>query len=98
MAIIRKRVFISGMVQGVNFRAYTRSVARKAGTKGWVRNLRDGRVEAVIEGEPDQVNEVIAWCKKGPPFSRVEQIQVVDEKPSGEFKDFEITYVSGDWW
>jgi acylphosphatase len=98
MPIIRRRILISGMVQGVSFRAYTRATARQTGVCGWVRNLRDGRVEAVIEGEADQVNAVVAWCRKGTSFSRVEDIEVREEIPTGEFKDFDITYTGGDFW
>jgi acylphosphatase len=98
MPTIRRRVLISGMVQGVAFRAYMRDVARRAGVYGWVRNLRDGRVEAVIEGEEDKVNAVIAWCRKGPSLSHVEDVKVYEETFSGEFKDFDITYSGGDFW
>jgi acylphosphatase len=98
MAEIRKRVIISGRVQGVAFRAYTRAVARKAETTGWVRNLQDGRVEAVIEGASKNVDSVVSWCKTGPPSSRVEKVTVYDEQATGEFADFEITYVRGDLW
>lgn len=98
MAIIRRRILISGMVQGVAFRAYTRDTARRAGVHGWVRNLRDGRVEAVIEGEADKVSAVVAWCRKGPSLSRVAVVEVHEEKPTGEFKDFDITYTGGDIW
>ncbi len=98
MPIIRRRILISGMVQGVSFRAYTRATARQAGVRGWVRNLRDGRVEAVLEGEADKVSAVVAWCRKGPSFSRVEGVKVHEETPTGEFKDFDITYSGGDFW
>lgn len=98
MPIIRRRILISGMVQGVSFRAHTRATARQADVRGWVRNLRDGRVEAVIEGEADNVRAVVAWCRKGPSFSRVEDVTVHDETPTGEFKDFDITYSGGDFW
>jgi acylphosphatase len=98
MSVIRRRVLISGMVQGVAFRAYTRDTARRAGVHGWVRNLRDGRVEAVIEGEEDKVNAVVTWCRRGPSLSRVEDVKVYEEIPTGEFKDFDITYSGGDLW
>jgi acylphosphatase len=98
MPIIRRRVLISGMVQGVAFRAYTRDVARRAGVYGWVRNLRDGRVEAVFEGEEDKVNAVVDWCRKGPSLSRVEEVRVREDTPTGEFKDFDITFSGGDLW
>jgi acylphosphatase len=97
MPVIRKRILISGMVQGVAFRAYTRDVARRAGAYGWVRNLRDGRVEAVVEGDEDKVNAVVAWCRKGPAISRVEDVKIYEETPTGEFSDFDITYSGGDF-
>jgi len=97
MATIRRRVLISGMVQGVNFRAYTRAAARQTGVTGWVRNLPDGRVEAVFEGEPDKVNQMVGWCRKGPSYSRVADVDVHEETPTGEFADFGITYSRGDW-
>jgi acylphosphatase len=91
MSKIRRRLLISGVVQGVNFRAYTRSIAKQHGALGWVRNLPDGRVEAVIEGDPEQVDIVIEWCKKGPPYGRVEKISIHEEPVTGEFADFDIS-------
>ncbi len=88
----RVRVFISGKVQGVYFRAYTREEAKKLGIKGWVRNLPDGRVEAVFEGKDDAVEKMIKWCHKGSPFSRVEDVEVIEEPYLGEFEDFSIRY------
>ncbi len=98
MPIIRRRVLISGMVQGVSFRAYTRQAARQADVRGWVKNLVDGRVEAVIEGEAEKVNAVVAWCRKGPSFGRVEDVEVFEETPTGEFKDFDIVFSGGRSW
>jgi acylphosphatase len=95
MATIRRRVVISGRVQGVNFRYYTRSMARQVGAVGWVRNLPDGNVEAVIEGEPEVVEEVISWCRNGPPSGRVDNVLVHEESPTGEFADFDIKYMGG---
>jgi acylphosphatase len=63
---------ISGQVQGVSFRYFTYHEALKLGLKGWVRNLRDGRVEALFEGEQESIERVLAWCKLGPPAARVE--------------------------
>jgi acylphosphatase len=83
------------MVQGVFFRAYTRDVASSAGVTGWVRNLPDGRVEAVFEGEPDAVASVVDWCRRGSPGSRVEHVEVLQEEPKGEFDDFTIAYRGG---
>ncbi|HMK35714.1 MAG TPA: acylphosphatase [Desulfomonilaceae bacterium] len=98
MTTIRRRVLVSGLVQGVNFRANTRAAARHAGVYGWVRNLPDGRVEAVFEGEPEKVNHMVAWCRKGPSFSRVSHVDVRDEEPTGEFKSFDISFGGGSWW
>jgi acylphosphatase len=92
MAKMRKRVLISGIVQGVSFRYYTRSAARKAGVYGWVRNLSDGRVEAVFEGEQASVETVVNWCELGPRGGRVDSVQVFDETHKGEFSDFDIVF------
>ncbi len=92
VSVIRKRLVVSGRVQGVSFRAHARSAARKMGAKGWVRNCPDGTVEAVVEGETQIVNSVLAWFRKGSPFSRVDNIRITDENPSGEFDDFQIIF------
>jgi acylphosphatase len=89
---VRAHVWISGKVQGVFFRSETQDEARKRGVKGWVRNLPDGRVEAVFEGEENAVNELIEFCKRGPLGARVTGIKVVMENYIGEFKDFVIRY------
>ncbi len=90
MAAKRAHLWISGRVQGVNFRYYTSQEAQTRGLKGWVRNLWDGRVEAVFEGEEQAVDSMIEWCRKGPPAARVEDIQVSWENPTGEFDRFGI--------
>ncbi len=77
----RRRVFISGLVQDVWFRATTAKQAIRAGVDGWVRNLADGRVEAVLEGSADAVNEVTDFCSRGPEMARVDRIEVVEEDP-----------------
>lgn len=92
MSVVRRRVLISGMVQGVFFRAYTRDAARRAGVTGWVRNLPDGRVEAVFEGEAEQVAHVVQWCRGGSPGSRVSHVEVTEEAPRGDYQSFEITF------
>ena len=86
----RVHVWISGRVQGVFFRMETQRKAKQIGVTGWVRNLGDGRVEAVIEGTGDQVDQMIAWCGNGPPLSRVMEVQRVEEDYSGDFKEFSI--------
>jgi len=95
---VRRRVLVSGMVQGVNFRANTRSAARRIGITGGVRNLPDGRVEAVIEGDPQSVEAMLAWLRKGPTFSRVDHVEVREEIHTGEFTDFQVTYRGGYHW
>jgi acylphosphatase len=82
--MVRKRVVVGGRVQGVGFRASCARRARDAGLRGWVRNLPDGRVEAVFEGEPAAVDALVAWCGHGPAYAHVDQVQVVEEQPAGE--------------
>ncbi|MEM3458044.1 MAG: acylphosphatase [Candidatus Bathyarchaeia archaeon] len=91
----RAHVIISGRVQGVFFRSETQHEARKYSVKGWVRNLPDGRVEAVFEGEEENVKKLIEFCKRGPPSARVTEVNVVWEDYTGEFKNFEIRYGYG---
>ena len=87
---VRLHLFISGRVQNVFFRAETQEKAQELGVRGWVRNLPDGRVEAVFEGEKDKVEKMLDWAKKGPPSARVDGIDVKWEEYKGEFKNFEI--------
>ncbi len=89
---IRAHVFVSGRVQGVFFRSETRDEAKKRGVKGWVRNLPDGRVEAVFEGEEREVKTLVEFCKRGPPGARITDVQVIVENYTGEFNDFEMRY------
>jgi len=89
---VRAHVFITGGVQGVFFRSETRNEAKKCGVKGWVRNLPDGRVEAIFEGEEENVKELIEFCKRGPQGARVTGVDVIWENYTGEFRDFEIRY------
>lgn len=88
--MIRRRVLISGLVQGVYFRAYTRDTATELGVTGWVRNLPDGRVEAVFEGKEEAVGRMIEWCRRGSPRARVEDVEVFEEPYRGEFDGFSI--------
>ncbi|MGH2572581.1 MAG: acylphosphatase [Actinomycetota bacterium] len=85
----RVHAFVSGMVQGVFFRVEAASRARSLGLSGFVRNTPDGRVEAVFEGEPDQVDRMVAWCRRGPDLARVESVEVAEEPPLGD-RDFRI--------
>jgi len=82
--MVRRRVLVSGLVQGVFFRESCRRAARQEGLAGWVRNLPDGRVEACFEGPADAVSRLVAWCGYGPPQASVSGVEVFDEPPSGD--------------
>lgn len=86
----RAHVLVSGRVQGVGFRFYTREEARRFRLCGFVRNLPDGRVEAIFEGEDDAVEALVTWCRSGPPGSRVTGVSVSSEPPTGEFDRFSV--------
>ena len=81
--MIRRRVVVHGLVQGVFFRDTVRRSAVAAGAAGWVRNNRDGTVEAVFEGEPKAVERLVALCHEGPRGARVDRVEVADERPEG---------------
>ena len=81
---VRRRVYVTGRVQGVWFRESCREEAQVAGVDGWVRNLADGRVEVVLEGPRAAVDRVVAWCRRGPRRARIDHVDVVDEAPVGE--------------
>lgn len=88
----RYHVRISGRVQGVFFRATMRAKASSLGLRGWVRNMQDGRVEAVFEGEEAAVEAMRQWCRRGTPPARVDGLEAEEESPAGEFSDFKIAY------
>jgi len=79
----RAHVFVSGTVQGVYYRATTRERADEHGVGGWVRNLDDGRVEAVFEGPADAVESMVEWCRDGSPAATVADVDVTYEDPEG---------------
>jgi len=79
----RAHVFVTGRVQGVFYRANTRDAATERGIDGWVRNLDDGRVEAVFEGPEDAVETMVEWCHEGSPAASVEAVDVQFEDPEG---------------
>jgi len=89
---VRAHVLIEGRVQGVFFRAETRSQAYSLGITGWVRNRWGGGVEAVFEGEDQKVQKMIAWCYKGPPAAVIEDVEVKWEEYKGEFTSFSVRY------
>ncbi len=92
MATLRAQVIIHGLVQGVFFRSSTRDEAVRLGVGGWVRNLPDGTVQALFEGEKKKVEQVIGWCHKGPPGARVSKVEILWEPYKGEYKHFDIRY------
>lgn len=88
----RAHVFVNGRVQGIFFRQETKHEADRHGVSGWVRNLADGRVEAVFEGEDEAVKALIEFCKRGPPMARVTSVDLTWENYTGEFDGFKIKY------
>lgn len=87
---VRRHLWIEGHVQGVWFREATREEAERHGVRGWVRNLVDGRVEAVLEGPAAAVERLEAWCSHGPPSARVDDVEAKAEAPTGEFTAFRV--------
>ena len=90
MSFQRIHLFIKGKVQGVYFRQGMKWVAEKNNVKGWVRNLQDKRVEAVLEGIDKDVNEVVEWSHVGPVNAVVDDVQIINENYKGEFSKFDI--------
>jgi len=88
----RVHVVISGRVQGVWFRASTRDKAQQLGLTGWIKNTSEGNVEAVFEGEEKLINEMLDWCRHGPPLSEVKNVEIKKRRPSNDFDDFSIKY------
>jgi len=89
---IKAHILVSGIVQGVFFRAETQRKARQLGLTGWVKNLDDSRVEAVFEGEKNKVEQMIEWAKKGPSGAFVAHLELKWEKSQDEFNSFEVRY------
>ncbi len=92
MAKVRAHIFVSGRVQGVFFRSETQHEANRRNVSGWVRNLPDRRVEAVFEGERDDVERLIEFCRRGPPGARVTRVEVRWERYTGELRGFRVRY------
>jgi len=89
---VRAHVYVAGRVQGVFFRSEIQDEARRQGVTGWARNLPDGRVEVVFEGEREKVDRLVKFCRHGPPGARVTKVEVSLEDFKGEFRDFRIRY------
>ena len=92
MVLKRIHIFVIGRVQGIFFRQSTRVIAIKNNVNGWVRNLDDGRVEIVAEGEKQNIDNLVNWCKTGPANSRVDEFELLDENYTDEFENFEVRY------
>jgi acylphosphatase len=88
----RAHVFVNGRVQGVFFRQETRELALRLNVTGWVRNMYDDRVEAIFEGEKENVERLVEFCKRGPPYAHVTKVEVTWEDYVGEFESFRICY------
>jgi acylphosphatase len=88
--MVRAHLLISGIVQGVGYRWHCRRAAQGIGATGWVRNLDDGRVEAVAQGTREQVEQLIKWCYRGPEEARVSDIAVTYEETAESFQDFGV--------
>ena len=86
----RVHVLISGKVQGVWYRASTQAKAQQLGITGWVRNTRDGKVEAVFEGDEATIQQMILWCHQGPPQAKVNTVEVREQPSSDSFHEFFI--------
>lgn len=92
MRKIRAHLIIKGRVQGVWFRESTKKKALSLGVYGWVKNLPDGTVEVVAEGNEDKVKELVKWCYKGPPGADVRGVIEKEEEYLGEFNSFNVLY------
>jgi acylphosphatase len=90
VTLVELHVYISGRVQGVNYRYSTLQQAEKLGLKGWVKNLYDGRVEALFEGEEELVNKMLSWCYQGPPMAYVTNVEIFKKEHTGQFEDFSV--------
>ena len=89
---MRFRIYISGVVQGVGFRAFTKRVAESYGLAGWVRNLPDGRVEALVEGDEEVLCHFVKDLWQGPPASRVDKLEILKEASDEALSGFDIRY------
>lgn len=89
--IARAHLIVSGHVQGVYYRSNSAETGLKLGLTGWSKNLPNGTVEIVAEGDKERIEELIKWCRKGPPSARVEGVDIRWEAPTGEFEAFRVT-------
>jgi len=92
MPKVRIHAFVSGTVQGVNFRLNTKRIAQSLGLKGWVKNLPDGRVEVVAEGEEGKIEGLVNFLKRGSFLAKIDKLELLREEYKGEFQDFDILH------
>lgn len=92
MDMKRWHFLIAGKVQGVFYRAHMQQLARSLGFTGWVKNLADGRVEAILEGSEINLTAMLDWCREGPPHAIVSQVDVTEEPYTGDYTDFSVRY------
>ena len=92
MSYQRIHIFVTGKVQGVFFRQTLKTMAEKNNIFGWVKNLKDGRVEAVLEGNQEKISRMIEWSHGGPPNAQVEDVEIRNETFIGEFSKFDVLY------
>ena len=92
MSSKRVRLFVTGKVQGVFFRQTLKVMAKKNDIFGWVKNLKDGRVESILEGDEEKVNRLVEWAHGGPANARVENVEIQNEKFIAEFSKFDVLY------
>ncbi len=88
----RIRIFVTGKVQGVFFRQALKVMAKKNNIFGWVKNLKDGRVEAILEGDEEKISRLVEWAHGGPANARVEDVEIRNEKFTDEFSKFDVLY------
>ncbi|MCW4014162.1 MAG: acylphosphatase [Candidatus Bathyarchaeota archaeon] len=88
--MIRAHIIVEGRVQGVGYRANTRRMANQLKLKGWVRNLRDGRVEIIVEGEEEMVERLIQWCHRGPTSAYVSKVSSETSEAQRDFDRFSV--------
>ncbi len=91
----RVSLLITGIVQGVNFRYHTYEEARRLGVSGWVRNLADGRVEVLAEGDRRELETFVAWCRHGPRLADVEGVEAIWQPYAGDLQSFEVVREAG---
>ena len=89
---VRIHIYVSGFVQGVMFRVNIRRKAIELDVKGWTRNLEDGRIEALVEGNENSVKKLVEWCRTGPPGAQVTSVEVRTEECKNDFNDFKVIW------